>query len=40
MGKVTFWVMVAVAAIIGIYVFKLIAAASNVEGLKNFAGSI
>jgi hypothetical protein len=40
MGKVTFWMMVAVAAIIGIYLFKMVAAASNVDGLKTFAAAI
>lgn len=40
MEKFTFWVMVAVVAIIGIFVFKYVAAASNIEGLKSFADNI
>ncbi len=37
MNKLTFWIMVVVAAIIGIYVFKAVAAKSNIPGLQKFA---
>jgi len=40
MQKFTFWVMVVAVAIGGIYVFKLVAAQSNIEGLKSFAEAI
>ena len=40
MDKLGFWVMVAVAAIIGIWVFKFAASQSNVRGLKDFASAI
>lgn len=40
MEKVTFWIMVGVAAIVMIYLFKTVAAMSNVQGLKDFASSI
>lgn len=40
MGKLTFWVMVAVVAMIGIYVFKLVASQTNVQGLKDFAQAL
>lgn len=37
MNKLMFWVMVVVAAIVGIYLFKMAAAKSNIPGLKQFA---
>lgn len=37
MDKIMFWIMVVAVAIGGIYVFKLVASQSNIEGLKNFA---
>lgn len=37
MDKIGFWVMVVVAAILGIYVFKMLASQSNIDGLKSFA---
>lgn len=37
MSKLTFWVMVVVAAILGIYLFKMAAAKSNIPGLQAFA---
>ena len=40
LSKLGFWVSVAVAAIIGIYVFKLAASQTGIQGLKDFAGSI
>lgn len=40
MEKFTFWVMVAVVAIIGIYVLKFVASQSNIDGLKSFAEAI
>ena len=40
MEKFTFWVMVAVVAIIGIYGLKFVAAQSNIDGLKSFAEAI
>jgi hypothetical protein len=40
MQKVSFWLMVVAVAIGGIYVFKLVAAQTNVEGLKSFAEAI
>jgi hypothetical protein len=35
--KLGFWLMVVVVSIIGIYVFKIIASQSNIDGLKSFA---
>ena len=40
MNKLTFWLMVVVAAILGIYGFKMVAAKSNIPGLQQFAESI
>ena len=40
MQKLTFWLMVVVAAILGIYGFKFIAAKSNLPGLQQFAETI
>ena len=40
MSKITFWLMVVIAAILGIYGFKMIAAKSNLPGLQQFAESI
>ena len=40
MNKITFWLMVVVAAIVGIYFFKLAAAKSNMPGLQTFAEAI
>lgn len=40
MNKIGFWVMVVVAAIVGIYLFKLVAAKSNQPGLQAFADAI
>lgn len=40
MSKITFWLMVMVAAIIGIYGFKTLAAKSNMPGLQSFAEAI
>jgi hypothetical protein len=37
MSKLAFWVMVVVAAILGIYGFKTVAAKSNMPGLQAFA---
>ncbi len=37
MDKIGFWIMVVVAAIVGIYVFKMLASQSNIDGLKSFA---
>lgn len=39
-SKVTFWAMVVVAAIGGIYLFKMAAAKSNMPGLQSFAEAI
>jgi len=39
-SKLTFWLMVMVAAILGIYGFKLIAAKSNMPGLQSFAEAL
>lgn len=39
-SKITFWLMVVVAAIVGIYGFKAIAAKSNMPGLQSFAEAI
>ena len=38
--KLIFWLMVMVAAIIGIYGFKTIAAKSSMPGLQTFAEAI
>ena len=40
MNKITFWLMVVVAAILGIYGFKTVAAKSNIPGLQQFAETI
>ncbi len=40
MNKLGFWVMVVVAAIVGIYIFKFVAAKSNIAGLQAFAEAI
>lgn len=40
MNKISFWFMVVVAAIIGIYIFKFVAAQTNIPGLKTFAEAI
>ena len=39
-SKLTFWLMVMVASIIGIYGFKMLAAKSNMPGLQTFAEAI
>lgn len=39
-SKLTFWLMVVVAAIVGIWGFKAIAAKSNMSGLQTFAEAI
>ncbi len=39
-SKLTFWLMVVVAAIVGIYFFKMVAAKSNMPGLQSFAEAI
>jgi hypothetical protein len=39
-SKLSFWLMVIVAAILGIYAFKLIAARSNMPGLQAFAEGV
>ncbi len=39
-SKLTFWVMVGVAAIVSIYLFKTVAAKSNLPGLQTFAEAI
>jgi len=39
-SKLTFWLMVMVAAIVGIYLFKMAAAKSNMPGLQTFAEAI
>ena len=39
-SKLTFWLMVVVAAIVGIWGFKAIAAKSNMPGLQTFAEAI
>jgi hypothetical protein len=40
MDKAFFWLTIVVVAIIGIYVFKALAGASNIDGLKAFASGI
>lgn len=37
MNKLTFWLMVVVVSIIGIYGFKMLAAKSNMPGLQSVA---
>lgn len=39
-SKLTFWLMVVVAAIVGIWGFKAIASKSNMTGLQAFAEAI
>ena len=40
MGKAMFWLQVIVVVIIGIYVFKLVAANTGIQGLQDFAQAI
>lgn len=40
MDKLGFWFMVGAVAVIWIYLFKMIAANTNVQGLKDFAAVI
>ena len=40
MDKIGFWLMVGVASVIFIYVFKLVASQTNSQGLKDFAQAI
>ena len=40
MDKISFWLMVGVASVIFIYLFKMLAAKSGVQGLSDFAQSI
>ena len=40
MSHLMFWLSVVAAAIIGIFLFKLVANASGVSGLKSFADGI
>ena len=40
MDKLGFWFMVGLVATIWIYLFKMVAANTNVQGLKDFAGTI
>lgn len=40
MGKAMFWLQVVVVSIIGIYVFKLVAAQTSISGLQDFAKAI
>ena len=37
MDKVLFWVMVAVAGVLGVFASKVIAGQTNSEGLRSFA---
>lgn len=39
-SKLTFWLMVVIAAIVGIWLFKTVAAKSNLPGLQTFAEAI
>ena len=40
MGKAMFWLQVIIVSMIGIYVFKLIAAQTSVQGLRDFAQAL
>ena len=40
MGKLGFWLMVGVASIVMIYLFKMVASQTGSEGLKSFANAI
>jgi len=40
MGKFGFWISVVVVAIVGIYLFKMAAAATNIAGLQTFAQAV
>lgn len=39
-SKLTFWLMVVVASIVGIWTFKMVAAKSNMPGLQTFAEAL
>lgn len=40
MDKLMFWVMVALAGVIGVFAVKFIAGQTNIQGLRAFAASI
>lgn len=40
MGKITFWFMIGLVAAIWIYAFKIVAAQTNISGLKDFAQAL
>lgn len=39
-SKLTFWLMVVIAAVVGIWLFKAVASKSNMPGLQSFAEAI
>lgn len=40
MGKAMFWLQVVIVSMIGIYVFKLFASQTSIDGLRNFAQAL
>lgn len=40
MDKIMFWVMVAIAGVLGVYATKFIAAQTNIQGLRTFAANL
>jgi hypothetical protein len=40
MDKIFFWITIVVVAVLGIFILKYIAAASNIDGFKAFMSNI
>lgn len=40
MSKFTFWIMIGLWAVVFIYIFKTVAAQTNIPSLKSFAGAV
>ncbi len=38
--KIMFWMMVALAGVIGVFTVKFIAAQTNIQGLRDFASTL
>lgn len=40
MAKLTFWVMVAIVGVLGVWITKFVAAQTNINGLRGFAQAL
>lgn len=40
MDKILFWLMVAIAGVLGVYGTKFLAAQTNIQGLRAFAANL